>query len=60
MQTYGCNHCGESFMVQFETFLHIFCTHLHKDIALAPIESQRLLAGTMKYTRDMIAKQGGN
>ena len=53
MQTYGCKACGFQSRrggeeeQRFDTFLHIFTTHLHKDIGLEREES----AGLMNKTR---------
>ena len=33
-QTYYCNHCNHPFEETFWCFLHIFTTHLHKDIGI--------------------------
>ena len=63
MQSYGCQHCGRDFKgaePRFSCSLHIFCTHLHKDIALAPVESLKLLEGMMVLRWEMIPSQGVN
>jgi len=43
---YFCSQCGLESSSIFETFLHIFTTHLHVDIGLSQEESKRLLSQT--------------
>lgn len=49
MQTFQCQHCRVTFDSVFHCFLHIFCRHMHQDIALIPSESHTLLANSAKY-----------
>ena len=61
MQTYGCKACGfqsrrggeEEQM--FDTFLHIFTTHLHKDIGLEREEAKPMVEQCMDYRWEMMS-----
>lgn len=50
MQTYQCNHCHVNFPSIFDVFIHIFCQHMHQDIALTPHEGRIQLKSTTRYT----------
>ncbi len=46
---FGCQHCHESFTSPYDTFVHIWTAHLHKDLALEPAESKSLLHKARVY-----------